>query len=375
MPWLTFRRGGKKRDIMSRQKTWMEYEAAFERLHQALAPDDWLLPVNLKDEKSRFFAAFSENRTYNPAFAYIAVSPKAGKLAVLRGDLPDEPGAMADWYALLLEGLTDRAGRFANRAAPDFPAWLIMQYGLPDTELLSVANGLLREPLPQPGPETLDAEAVQKEMRAGLDALGLSDWTVEIASIAAKVEVQSFFRRIRIQTGARFSPEEAARLKVHEIGVHCLRYANGSRQPFRLFRHGLPDYLETEEGLAVYAEELTGTLSGQDMRRYALRVIACDLAGRLGFADVFYALLDHGCAPDEAFSLTARVKRGLTDTSLPGGWTKDQIYLRGWLKLRRAVPEEIRAVFLGKIGLQHIARSKTLELEMDACLPEWVKSV
>jgi uncharacterized protein (TIGR02421 family) len=355
-------------------KSWPKYEAGFERLQQILAPDDWVLPANLQDEKSRFFAALAEGGAYDPVFVYVQVSPKAEMPAVLHADLPSEPVAMSDWYTIQHERLADQARHFTNRATTDFPVWLTAQYGAPDTELLSAANDILRKPVPQASPESLDAAAVQKAMRGGLDELGLDDWTVDIAAIAAKVEVQSLFRRIRIQEGARFSPEESARLKEHEIGVHCLRYANGARQPYRLFRHGLPDYLESEEGLAAYAEERTGTLSGRDMRRYALRVIACDLAQRLGFASVFHALRNLGCPPEEAFSLTARVKRGLTDTSLPGGWTKDQIYLRGWLKVRRASPEDIRALFQGKIGLQHIARCRTLGLETGASMPEWVEN-
>jgi uncharacterized protein (TIGR02421 family) len=353
---------------------WPDFEAAFDSLRRDLAPDEWLLPVNLAEEKERFFATLAAGWVRNPVFAYAPVSARAAGLPALRDGLPSEPGAVADWYAVHIERLAEQVGRYARREAPDFPAWLTARYGRPEAELLEAAAGILREsPAEEPEPETLKAEDVRREMRACLEELKLPDWTVDIAPIAAKMEVQSLFRRIRIQEGARFSPQETTRLKAHEIGVHCLRYVNGARQPYSLFRHGLPDYLESEEGLAVYAEEKTGTLSGRDRRRYALRVAACDLAVRFGFHAVFAALREYGCSPEQAFSLAVRVKRGLADTALPGGWTKDQIYLRGWLRVRRACPEELRTLFLGKIGLQHIARCRALGLDADGPVPEWVE--
>ncbi len=38
----------------------------------------------------------------------------------------------------------------------------------------------------------------------------------------------------------------------HEIDCHVLRSENGKQQPFKIFNYGFPNYLETEEGYAIY---------------------------------------------------------------------------------------------------------------------------
>ncbi len=53
------------------------------------------------------------------------------------------------------------------------------------------------------------------------------------------------------------------------------------------------------------------------------------MASKLGFVDLFNDLEKYIDNPRRRFKLTLRVKRGLTDTSEPGGLYKDQVYLEG----------------------------------------------
>ena len=62
------------------------------------------------------------------------------------------------------------------------------------------------------------------------------------------------------------------------------------------------------------------------MRKYALRVIACQWAVSKGFYELFN-LLNNYVSIDDSWNLTLRVKRGLEDTSQVGGFLKDSLYL------------------------------------------------
>lgn len=54
--------------------------------------------------------------------------------------------------------------------------------------------------------------------------------------------------------------------------------------------------------------------------------------------------------------MTIRAKRGLGDTSKPGGFIKDHVYLEGKVLLDDFVKDggDLTPLYAGKIGLQHI---------------------
>src|SRR3546814_7724723 len=79
----------------------------------------------------------------------------------------------------------------------------------------------------------------------------------------------------------------------------------------------------------VFAEQITGNIDIERMKRVSLRIeaIAMALEGA-GFIDVFRYFLDAGQSAEESFASAQRVFRGVP---LDGGcaFTKDAVYLRG----------------------------------------------
>ncbi len=59
---------------------------------------------------------------------------------------------------------------------------------------------------------------------------------------------------------------------------------------------------------------------------------------------------------EDAFTLTLRVKRGLGDTSKPGAFTKDYLYLDGYYHVKEYVRKggSLHALYTGKIGIEHV---------------------
>ncbi|MEP7096925.1 MAG: tyrosine/phenylalanine carboxypeptidase domain-containing protein, partial [Dokdonella sp.] len=120
----------------------------------------------------------------------------------------------------------------------------------------------------------------------------------------------------------------------HEAFVHTLTALNGRQQPhFPSFARSSPRVTATQEGLATFAELITGAIDIERMKRISLRIIAVDMAMQgANFIDVFRFFLDAGQADSDSFSSTQRVFRGVP---VGGGaaFTKDAVYLHGLLSV------------------------------------------
>lgn len=65
----------------------------------------------------------------------------------------------------------------------------------------------------------------------------------------------------------------------------------------------------------------------------ALHYYSCYSASKMSFAQLFEDLAKYQRDPEMRWRECVRVKRGIADTSTPYGMYKDQIYLRGALKV------------------------------------------
>lgn len=190
------------------------------------------------------------------------------------------------------------------------------------------------------------------------------------------IEVRDDISELMVSFGRLLIPETAAiradrvePLLHHEVGTHVVTYQNGARQPLMLLTIGLPGYDETQEGLAVLAEYLTGGLDPRRLRVLAARVVAI---GRMldgaEFVEIFETLRnDYGIPAKTAWSIATRVVVG-------GGNVKDAIYLRGLTRLLEALAEGIGidVLFVGKFALDHIPLIQDL-LDREVLHPPWVR--
>ena len=170
-------------------------------------------------------------------------------------------------------------------------------------------------------------------------------------------------RRIRVRKGSVFSRKEAEQLIQHEAGVHIVTSLNGRAQPdLVMLGAGHPGTTRTQEGLAVFAEFITGAMDPHRLRRLADRVFAIQMAiGGADFLDIYRYFLDRTGDENRAYDAAWRVFRG---APLRGGYplTKDIVYLDGLLRvhsfLRSAVSngraDVLRLLFCGKLDLQDI---------------------
>lgn len=192
--------------------------------------------------------------------------------------------------------------------------------------------------------------------------------------------------RIRLRSNAVFTDYDRRQLLEHEAFVHSLTGLNGREQPyFKSLARTSARVTATQEGLATFAELITGSMDIERMKRISLRIVAIDMALQgADFIEVFRFFLAAGQNETESFSSAQRVFRGVP---LTGGaaFTKDTVYLHGLLSVHTFFRwclqhKRLRLtwwLFAGKMSLQDVF---TLEPYFDSgilagplYLPRWVK--
>jgi len=209
----------------------------------------------------------------------------------------------------------------------------------------------------------LPAETVQVELQAAIDRFFTRHKVrVELdPELIAKAAASP--TRIRLRTNTGFSEYDRNQLLVHEAFVHSLTGLNGREQPnFGSMARGSPRTTATQEGLATFAELISGSMDIERMKRISLRIVAIDKAiNGADFVDVFRFFIDAGQPPADSFSSAQRVFRGVP---LGGGaaFTKDTVYLHGLLAvhtffrwcLRHHDLGRARRLFAGKMALEDV---------------------
>jgi uncharacterized protein (TIGR02421 family) len=194
--------------------------------------------------------------------------------------------------------------------------------------------------------------------------------------------------RIRVRRDARFTDRDAAQLLNHEAYIHVATSLNGRAQTdLPILGAGHPGTTRTQEGLAVFAEIISGTMELDRLRRLADRVFAIQMAIEgADFLQVYGYFLERTSNPDQSFENARRVFRGGV---ISGGapFTKDVVYLFGLLQVSNAIraifsagrSDCLRLLFCGKLDLQDIPALCELAV-MGLCrparfLPPWASDL
>src|SRR5690606_8644107 len=180
----------------------------------------------------------------------------------------------------------------------------------------------------------LSAETVQAELQAALDGFFVYHRvSVELdPDLIAKAGAGP--TRVRLRSGTGFSEYDRHQLLEHEAFVHSLTGLNGREQPhFRSLSRASPRVTATQEGLATFAELITGAIDIERMKRISLRIVAIDMAIRgADFIEVFRFFLDAGQTEADSFASAQRVFRGVPVTG-GAAFTKDTVYLHDLLSV------------------------------------------
>jgi uncharacterized protein (TIGR02421 family) len=267
--------------------------------------------------------------------------------------------------------LLDAAG------TPAITAWSAQLYGQPDDVLpgsecnnldaarhfIDIADELSGELASVEADYCLSAEIVQSELQQRLDQFFVQHKVTVVIDPELTAKAAAGSSRIRLRSATAFSEYDRHQLLEHEAFVHTLTALNGLQQPhLASMARNSPRITATQEGLATFAELITGNIDIGRMQRISLRILAIDMAMRgADFIEVFGFFQAHGQTGIDSFNSAARVFRG---APVVGGaaFTKDTVYLHGLLSvhtffrwaLKHRRLKLCRHLFAGKMTLHDV---------------------
>ena len=330
-----------------------EIRRRFKEIGSKLSILYYASPMNLEEQKALFLSGAIEN----PSFVYrpLEYNPDEIEYKLNHFDLTGlyNEDELHEKLNDLKQKHTYNLQRGVSHKVCEIARSL---YGYPDEELVQFAYERLTELQPSTEPKIVPSEHMKQVLENELEKYGLFDWRIEFSDKNITT-MYPFQRKITISQKRLFAENDLKRLPVHEVGVHVLRSVNMDQRNEEVIKTQMRGpYLDTEEGLASYAEEITNSSSIEVQRDYAGRTIAVHhmLQGAT-FRELFSILQEYGFTDEQAWFLCVRVFRG-------GGLTKDIAYLQGYRRVKQFVAEggDILILYIGKVGLQHAPAIKTL---------------
>ena len=338
-----------------------EIDANLDRLVKKIELLNYVNPLNIEKEKHRFFTS---KYTEDPVFKYPKLKFNPYELHRLFFSqrlerIKDEQ--VKKLYQEIIYYYSNMIQCIETIGEPlKFHYNSLRVFGTPTEKDVQNARFILHYP---DEPLTSDMEKVYsaEEAKEYFEAFSTKyDFPLNIrfsTNISAEAMVSNSSQALLIKKNTKFSKNQLLTLANHEIGVHLVTTYNGIEQPLKIFSNGFPNNVETQEGLAVFSEYMSGALTLKRLKELSYRVLASDsLIKGYSFSDTFdlihnqYKLNKH-----EAFTITLRAHRG-------GGFTKDRLYLSGLSKIyKRYLMEDSMDVMLtGKVSLQYEEKHKAV---------------
>ena len=325
-----------------------------------------ITPINLDEEKKKFL----DSNTYNPQFKYNIRPNSNDSVFKELSNVVKITGVdkrISDFYIQLIKEkkmaseylkvvgnnklFSERTKEYFGAISPKLyrNACLVLKRKVSKYKLIDSKSDS----------KLLQYPEIKKAIELTLKELGLSDWIVKeslnIAKNGMKTAPKS--KEILLDKNIKRSSLLLKKSIIHEIGTHVLRSYNGVNSGVpALYNTNIRSYLDIEEGLALYNEEYMNVLTYDYLKHRALLVYAIYIGEQLSFR-LLFEILRGFCKPIEAFDITYRVKRGLSDTSKPGIYPKDAAYFRGFRKVRKAIKNDsslYSKLYSGKIDLEMI---------------------
>lgn len=298
------------------------------------------VPKNLEEQKILFF---DSNWDYNPQFIYENENLTRKYLKQFYNDANKSP----DGIPLANSDLLKSAQKILKA--------FIKEFGTESDYLQTEGDVLTRE----------DTESIINEYLTDLQlekliTLNFTKNIVAPTSIAYDPKKKK--TRMNIRLPVEYRAERIVTMLNHEIGTHFIRRLNDKKQKWygKKDKYDIRSWIMTEEGFAVvnqYCEHALNPKKRPYFYKAALNYYAAYQAGVMSFSELYKDLEQYIDDPYRRWNFTLRVKRGLTDTSIPGGLYKDQVYLEGAFKILKDRKNiNFMALISGKISLDDLNR-------------------
>ncbi|XP_054427244.1 putative tyrosine carboxypeptidase MATCAP2 [Pteronotus mesoamericanus] len=298
-------------------------------------------PTNLEKEKLRFFRS---DYTYNPQFEYAN---------------PSLPGVLARHSHV--------SDRFLKQSI-NIMELTLQKYGSYEKFEQATGGSLLSKP-------RIWSHVRKYMVKEGCMGEIVVHLTEDLLSRASMTVVNGCpTLTINVSTAREHWLEGMLR---HEIGTHYFRGINNLQQPWNSWtgrkKHELKPNNPTEEGLA----SIHSVLFRKDpfLWRAALLYYTVYQAGHMSFCELFEDIGKFVKDPNTRWDYCVRAKRGWTDTSQPGCFSKDQVYLDGILRIlrHRQTIDFPLLTALGKVSYEDVDRLKALAATENTRVPHFLQ--
>ncbi|MBW2939018.1 flavohemoglobin expression-modulating QEGLA motif protein [Aureisphaera sp. CAU 1614] len=347
------------KDLSKTYPNLFKIDAELHRLVQKIELLDYINPTNIEQQKKEFFAS---KYNINPTFKYRKIDFNAHKLqqALFSQDIDtikDEEtrnfyrDVIYDYSGLIqcIETI-GKGKRFYFNGLKSF--------GTPTEKDVANAQFILH----------FKDEAFNEEMFPVFNVEEAQSYFIEFSKkfnfnysvklsnkISAAAMVQNNTQTLFLKKNHRYSANQLKVLANHEIGVHMVTTFNGMSHTLKIFHNGFPKNVETQEGLAVFSEYMSGCLTLYRLKELSYRVIAADsLRKGFEFRETFDLLHNqYKLNREEAFNICLRAFRG-------GGFTKDYTYLTGLKKVYNyhQKKEDLNILLSGKVNISNVGLIK-----------------
>lgn len=325
-------------------------------------------PRNLAQEISKFKA----DNSYNPQFIYKNSNEEISQLKQELLKIKPQDDVLGQLFNEKIEEIKLQMDLILARGSKDFTEISSRLFGSPTQQdhqdILENKKAIFKKSNRQY--TSLELQAMFEEM---LKYYRLENWRVIIKKNLLSKCITNKSRRIFIKNDCLFSEDRARALVIHEIETHLLTAENGLKQQYKLFNVGFANYLPTQEGLAIYNVCASDQTNSDDANSNSL-ADAIYLANQLSFADLYQSLRNKKLTRHSALNIAIRVKRGLTDTSLPGALTKDYCYYSGKKIVQEFVKSggDLSELYLGKFSIKDLPLIKQIaDPLIPPILPKW----
>lgn len=335
---------------------------------------------------------------------YVAMPTKIAREHVQNAKaLIDGDDEISQWLRRLCDSTMSTVSMIETRGTPEFFTHSTALYGRPTrlmldrkTMVLDMAkhmdaslDGLDFDRLVVEGTEKhLTDVQFARALRARLSRHFKTDAPAVIISPTVSAKAAASSTRIRIRQGADFTARDVDQLLHHEALIHTATALNGRRQSdFPILGWSHPGTTEVQEGLAVFAEIVTGSMDPRRFRRLSGRVLGIQMAVEgADFKEVYDFFVERNDNPSQSYENARRVFRGGVIT---GGapFTKDMVYLNGLLRVHNFMrtvvkmgrSDLIRVLFVGKMDIEDVPALAQLaadgKLQSPEFMPPWVKDL
>ncbi|WP_299435999.1 flavohemoglobin expression-modulating QEGLA motif protein [uncultured Aquimarina sp.] len=341
-------------DVVDTYSDLFEIDQNLDRLVKNIELLNYLNPLNIEQEKKSFFAC---KYRFNPKFNYRKIKFDPYKLQRLffsqRLERIEDEGIRKLYQDIIYEysGLIQCIETIGS--GNNFYYNSLKVFGTPKERDVENARFILHFEDEKPEEEFTKKHSATDAEIYFMKFAERYDFNFNIKKsthISAAAMVLNASETLVLKKNNKFSDNDLKVLANHEIGVHMVTTFNGKSQPLKIFSNGFVNNTETQEGLAVFSEYMSGCLTLKRMKELAYRVIAADsLIKGYDFKDTFDLLYNqYKLDKETAWQITLRVHRG-------GGFTKDYLYLTGLKKVYDYYysNQDMDALLTGKVTLEN----------------------